>query len=179
MQYLFKNVKSHSVKLPNKNGRLVHFAAGEKKILGEYFRKYVPKHLSIMKIVNKNVNLRLESSRKIKPTKIIKVNDIKKQVKVTRKVVNSTISISGRKRMAVSIVGRASQTNRRNATEFSQSRIKENSISISNDIGVGILSYNRLKSLIPLIESIRKYTDLNKTTIFVSDESSDPEVWNW
>lgn len=44
--------------------------------------------------------------------------------------------------------------------------------SISNNIGVGILSYNREGSLRQLISAIKKYTDLSDTTVFVSDDGS-------
>lgn len=43
---------------------------------------------------------------------------------------------------------------------------------ISNNIGIGILSYNRRHSLERLINSIEKYTDIDKTTIFISDDAS-------
>lgn len=53
-------------------------------------------------------------------------------------------------------------------------------INISNDIGVGILSYNRKDSLKRLIDSILKYTKLSKTTIFISDDcSTEPETINY
>lgn len=57
--------------------------------------------------------------------------------------------------------------------------ISNNKFRISNNIGIGILSYNRLDSLKRLINSIRKNTDLNKTTVFVSDESLSEEIANW
>jgi GT2 family glycosyltransferase len=50
-------------------------------------------------------------------------------------------------------------------------------INISNDIGVGILSYNRQHSLKRLVDSIIKNTNLSKTTIFISDDgSTEPET---
>lgn len=53
---------------------------------------------------------------------------------------------------------------------------KENSAKapyrISNGVAVGILSYNRGQSLLRLIESIKRTTDLNQTTIFISDDAS-------
>lgn len=57
--------------------------------------------------------------------------------------------------------------------------IEDDVYPISNNIGVGILSYNRLGSIQRLIASIRKHTNLTSTTVFVSDESSIPEVRNW
>lgn len=180
MQYLFRNIKGHTVKLPGRDGKLVHFAVGEQKALDSYFKKYAPKYLAVVREVKgKAVNVSNQRVRVVKP-KTKKTSEPKK-VLITRKAANSTITVdNGRRVIKTSkVVGRASKIGRKNATAFSQARITENSVPISNDIGVGILSFNRLKSLIPLIESIRKYTDLKKTTIFVSDESTNPEVWNW
>lgn len=50
-------------------------------------------------------------------------------------------------------------------------------LNISNNIGIGILSYNRLHCLKRLIDSILNYTDLSRTTIFISDDgSTDPAL---
>jgi len=43
---------------------------------------------------------------------------------------------------------------------------------ISDGIGVGVLSYNRADSLRRLIASIDRFTDLGRTTVFVSDDGS-------
>lgn len=58
-----------------------------------------------------------------------------------------------------------------NCNQLFQPYIANADIPISNDIGIGILSYNRLNSLKRLIESIEAHTDINSTTVFVSDES--------
>lgn len=50
---------------------------------------------------------------------------------------------------------------------------------ISGDVGVGILSFNRLPCIKKLLESIRQYTDMTRTTVFVSDESTDQAVKEW
>lgn len=50
---------------------------------------------------------------------------------------------------------------------------------ISGDVGVGIMSFNRLPCIQRILESIRQNTDLSRTTIFVSDESTDPSVKEW
>lgn len=48
---------------------------------------------------------------------------------------------------------------------------------VSNGIGIGILSYNRKTSLERLINSLSNNTNLNATTVFVSDDgSTDPEL---
>lgn len=63
------------------------------------------------------------------------------------------------------------------ADDILLSRLKDSKIPISNNIGIGILSHQRLDSLERLIVSIRRYTDLYKTTVFISDDgSSDLEL---
>ena len=72
------------------------------------------------------------------------------------------------------VVGRVS---RADANELLQDNIKNNDYPISNGIGVGILSYNRPDVLHRLIRSIVSYTNLQQTTIFISDDASDdPEL---
>jgi GT2 family glycosyltransferase len=68
------------------------------------------------------------------------------------------------------IVGKLS---RANANEIFQKNIEEFKYPVSNNIGIGILSYNRPDILHRLIRSIVSYTDLHKTTIFISDDNSD------
>ena len=58
------------------------------------------------------------------------------------------------------------------ATEICKQTLAVNHYPISNDIGVGILTYNRPDSLRCLINSIVAHTDLSRTTIFISDDGS-------
>lgn len=190
MKYLYVNSKTHVIQLPDRSGKMISFVKNQKKVLDEWFKRYSPRYLTIVRVVKDsgeepNVAQErkdtIEINRKVKPSP----TPAKKQRKGVRveyvekvKTGNPNIFVS-RRGIPNKVVGRASASGRKDATQFSVSRIAENSIAISNHIGVGILSYNRLESLIPLIESIRKHTDLNKTTVFVSDESNKPEVWEW
>ena len=67
------------------------------------------------------------------------------------------------------VVGRAIDIN---ATNHLGNVVTGNKYPISNGIGVGILSFNRYASLKRLIDSIRRYTNLNNTTVFISDDGS-------
>lgn len=58
------------------------------------------------------------------------------------------------------------------ANELMGTHLRSQTIPISNNIGIGILSYQRLASLKRLIDSVRKYTNLYKTTVFISDDAS-------
>ena len=84
---------------------------------------------------------------------------------------NTKLTTKGLKR-AAKIVGRNLGEN---ANALLRSNLDEKYFPISNNIGVGILSYERLDCLKRLVDSILRYTDLRKTTIFISDDASDDE----
>lgn len=66
---------------------------------------------------------------------------------------------------------------RGDASEALRDLLSSSSFAISNDIGIGILSYNRAKSLRRCVQSIIQHTNLLKTTVFISDDgSTDPET---
>lgn len=180
MEYLFANNRQHAIKLPSKNGKMVYFAPNERKVLDAFFKRYVPKQLKVIKQVSyKNkidtINKSRQKSSNVRIIRRDANNEVNSKIQRTRNRTN----VRHRSNRSKRIVGKAGVIGRDNATNFSKSRIEENSIALSNDIGIGILSFNRLESLIHLIESIRKYTDLNKTTVFVSDESTDNKTWQW
>lgn len=58
------------------------------------------------------------------------------------------------------------------ATKILESNLESDVYPISNNIGIGILSYERKACLERLINSILAYTDLSRTTVFVSDDGS-------
>lgn len=162
MNYIFVNSKSHAVQVPGPNGRMITFAKGQSRVLDGWYKRYVPKYLSISKTTNRNVK---------------EVNSVSKRKYENKKQSRSKSSkkvYSSRK-----VVGGVSYTDEARSTEFSRPRLKSNCICVSNDIGIGILSYNRLHCVKRLISSIRQHTDLRRTTVFVSDESTDSETWEW
>lgn len=59
-----------------------------------------------------------------------------------------------------------------NANELIASLLKDHKVPISNNIGIGILTYQRIDSIKRLVSSIRKHTDLYRTTVFISDDAS-------
>jgi len=74
-----------------------------------------------------------------------------------------------RQRLQAQIVGRGFK---RGATEALHKTLSTMFYPISNGVGVGILSFNRPKSLRRLVNSIVGTTDLQKTTVFISDDGS-------
>ena len=118
----------------------------------------------IIKQTNQN---QINEERKKRRHEISRARRIAKASKVRRQNPITKI-IDNRK----TIVGRRLNID---ATELLQTNLEKNHFPISNNIGIGILSYNRLESLKRLIDSIIKYTDLRKTTIFISDDGSTNE----
>jgi GT2 family glycosyltransferase len=185
MKYLFQNHNNYTIQIPDKAGKTVIFVKGQKIILDEYFRRYVPKYLSVIRTIDNKMEVKsvsLINGNQLNNVKNIVINNavIKSVIKPVDAVNYNKSSNKNllAKKIVGKIVGKVGQSGIR-ATEFSVAKIKEDIIPISNNIGVGILSYNRLKSLAGLITSIRKFTDLTRTTVFVSDESTDPAVWEW
>ena len=170
----FVNNNRHSVSLlgPDKTVKVI--APNERVILSDYFKRYIPRYL---KILNENVTTKpiivstnkstisiefpMRHPRRVEPNKTrIPVREIR--AKYT----------SGQRQ----IVGRVSMASIE-ATKYYQKMIASNTLfPISNDIGIGILSYNRLNSLKRLIDSIIKHTNLVMTTVFISDESTDQSI---
>ena len=61
---------------------------------------------------------------------------------------------------------------RAGATESLHKSLGTNFFPISDHIGVGILSFNRLNSLCRLVNSIINFSDLKRLTVFISDDCS-------
>jgi GT2 family glycosyltransferase len=178
----FQNITGHTIYLHGPKGEKVEFTKFARKVLDPWFRKFVPRYL-------REVRSAVQTQPAAKPTPVVR------QVPTTRPVVAQHIRHSTNRKMTVvsaerklvpqkhyvgerhtrKIVGQFSN-NCAQATEHLHQLINKTTISISNDIGVGILSYNRLDCLKRCVESIRKHTDLTKTTIFISDESTDQSV---
>lgn len=157
-----------------------------KIVLSDWFiTRYTPKYLRVVKILGPATPKTVKPSR---PVKRVVATIPRPPKQVLPRVRRSVPSIKPAKHTARSgstrtirtpskpIVGHAL---RGDISAVYQTALEADVYSISNNIGVGILSYNRLGSLQRLIESIRKHTDLSRTTIFVSDESSKQEVKDW
>jgi len=159
----------------NKTSHDLHFAGpdnvnqtirrGREVRLPEYFDKYI-KIGKFEKITDGQTKIQLHrpsktiippSKQSLKMPNELKRNAAKRNV-ITKKINNKS-----------AVVGRESVAGVQDAfTTY----LNTTSYPISNGIGVGILSYNRPHSLKRLINSILAHTDLNSTTIFISDDNS-------
>ena len=90
-------------------------------------------------------------------------------VKATSHVIRRVSKSRARRGLQSTIVGRGF---RQGATDSLHKTLSAMFYPISNGIGVGILSFNRPKSLRRLVNSIIRTTDLHRTTVFISDDGS-------
>lgn len=185
------NPNSFTVHLQGPDGIVVRVNPYAKITLSSYFDKYQAggfiklaqrqntQQLQINNKTRHNINIRKTHQRSTVEHKIaqeqqrqfIQSNEKKKKkqqqdiAKAKKIVRNATPIIKNNK----TIVGKRLSID---ATELLKSNLEKNIFPISNNIGVGILSYERPDSLKRLINSIIKYTNLHKTTIFISDDAS-------
>ncbi len=189
----FINPNAVPVNLTGPNGEKITVQPKTKIVLPEFFIKFSPRQIKFIKFIREDTVIRRavalpkqsvtnrpitekinRAIREQRKTQSIKSGVERKPHKRTSRVVRANTNKIWKSRTVGKSVSAGSQR------QFSQV-VSQSIVPISNDIGVGILSYNRFGSLRRLIESIEAYTDLNKTTVFVSDESSNftPDQINW
>ncbi len=179
-QIEFRNPHQHVVQLVGPDRRILPVPGHSTVILSDWFLRYVPKDLRVIRILG-------ESERP--GPKPIQVNIAPRNITPVNRV---AAGVPNRPRPAPVVQplrsNRSSRVGRgpivgHQAGGDPMARYKqaldEVYYPISGDVGVGILSFNRLPCIQRCVESIRQNTDLSRTTIFVSDESTDQTVKEW
>jgi GT2 family glycosyltransferase len=138
-----------------------------------FIAKYTPKYLKVIRYLNASeavgVQIAVATPSRVLPAR--KAHLTVPRLGVRRAgLINRSIRTPGKP------VGHKASGN---ATKIFQQAIEDDIYPISNGIGIGILSYNRLGSIQRLVNSIRKYTNLHRTTVFISDESTSADVKEW
>jgi GT2 family glycosyltransferase len=186
------NPKGHAIQLSSPDKRIIKVPPNTKIVLSDWYMNYCPKYLRVVRIITENKAPLKPKDVKYAPTPIPKgkiTPGQKHKVKVQNQTGTSKpktpaaqqrvgykgIKSQTRKIDKRPVVGRTLRDNKK----LFISSCQKNKWTVSNNIGVGILSFNRLKSLQRLISSIRSQTDLKKTTVFVSDESTSADVRDW
>lgn len=191
------NPATTAVRVAGPDGKIITVAAKSKIILPEFFTKYTPTKLRLVRFIDINENQtrrRVIRQHKAKPKPNYKKNvipnkpvteSINRRIQKQRSMrggsnrastrsrgarVRHRIGRSGLATWRSSTVGRAD--NAKSQAKYVEVAAKSQ-VPVSNNVGVGILSFNRIDSLRRLITSIQRNTNLDKTTVFVSDESSD------
>jgi GT2 family glycosyltransferase len=181
----FMNVSGRIIILsgPPPDVKRVHLAKAERKVLPKYFTRYVPRYLKIVKEdaiagVPQGPIHRVDMT-KIKAKELVRKIQQREERRAYLAEMRKRASVRIAKQQDVirrkPIVGSTSMRSEE-ASNYLRELTKRVSFSISNDIGVGILSFNRLDCIKRLIKSIRNNTDLSRTTVIISDESTEPNV---
>lgn len=204
-QYEYINHNNYAVHLAGPDGNEVMLRPHQKKMLDEYFDQYCTRGFikraggtitAISNVANiKSIRHKVILTKTARPSQPVAKQSppIAESAKTTRRLpsqptaenrgknsrevrkalqVAKMRSIQAPRQSKHKIVGRRVNAN---ANKMLQANLEKNVIPISNNIGVGILSYNRATSLRRLIASILKYTNLSRTTLFVSDDASTDE----
>lgn len=126
---------------------------------------------------NKNSKLPIENQISAEQREKEKKEQLeRKRLKSERRIENSRKLAERRTKIRKQVVGRRSIES---SEKLFSLACQNNKYLISNNVGIGILSYNRLDPLKRLINSIRKHTDLRRIVVFVSDDASDDDVKQW
>lgn len=190
VEYL--NPKSHTIQLTSPDRKVIKIPAKSKIILSDWYLNYCPKYLRVVRMIGENKALTPKNINKPKytPTNKSRQNRVPQRPKKRTPASTRRERLNRKEKVKVQvpnkIKGKAANRNKvvgkrskENTNHLFQKACRTNEWSISNNIGIGILSFNRLKSLQRLISSIRQNTDLNRTTVFVSDESTNKDVVDW
>lgn len=200
----YLNPNGYAVHLTGPDGQTVTVKAHRRRILPEYFERYVNrgflKHSKATPAAaptpaksTQTIQAKIRVGEAPKPAapatraaptvkststrhEVARARKIAMATRTTKPVVTTNMrpqAATPRPQVATprrQIVGR---TLPRDANELLGNNLDKNFYPISNNIGVGVLSYNRSGSLRRLIDCITRHTDLRRTTVFVSDDASD------
>jgi len=183
------NPNNHPVHLVGPNGEIIKIASRQKVVLPEFFDKYrkrgfIKLTTNVRPIQTQSTNklqaqikLRIDENRRKKEERKAQISESKSEPRKKGKVISINVQKEkerlAERRIALEqskkqLVGRATGDN---GIKILAPNL-DIGYPISNNIAVGILSYNRKHCLQRLVDSIEKYTDLNRTTVFISDDCS-------
>lgn len=191
------NPNNHPVHLTGPNGELIKVASRQKVVLSEYYDRY--RKRGFIKLVSSvqhkeepqqrsklqaQVKLRIEENRRRRQEQLEAAERESRQDPNDRKRGKIRAIHAEKERLRI-------QTEKRKHEAANSRRLVGKVVAndghqilepnltigypISNNIGIGILSYNRKSCLERLVNSIKRHTNLLKTTVFISDDCSDNE----
>lgn len=170
----YQNQNNYTINLIGPDGKIVTIPPRARLQMSEFFDRYVRtgqlvKLTPLMFRTKSGIPLKSSFQLRDEENRLKRqAIEIKTPKQIQRRVTSQTTVPQRRSPVVGSPV-------RIDAKQAMSEITKGHSYPISNDIGIGILSYNRLGSLRRLVESIRKYTDLDRTTVFISDDASNDQ----
>lgn len=171
----YQNPNPFAVQLIGPDKRAIKVPRYSRVVLSDWFiSRYTPKYLKVLRFLNATEAATVQVAVAI-PSKVPAAARRAAPPPVPR-ISPRRAGLTMPVRTPGKIVGHKANGN---ATRMFQQAIEDDVYPISNNIGIGILSYNRLGSIQRLVESIRKYTNLRRTAVFISDESTSTDVREW
>lgn len=185
----YYNPWPHAVELVGPNGERTKILSKSTRELSDFYDKYLSKGY----ILKAEAGPQISTKQPQNPVVSVKqrifdgkrsTEHIKPTVQNVKVVVQNNKKLIQKKQPNTTIIGqlpdrqvRLNKPGLGAVINVDAKKIYDNSTSyapyrISNGVCVCVLSYNRGKSLLRLIESIRKTTDLNKVVVFISDDCS-------
>lgn len=165
----YVNNNPFTVFLASPDGTEIRLKSKQTKVLSEYYERYVSRGFISRVVESPEVpqqQIRRHNLTQIPISRANKANkptlDIRRPRSEPAKHIKTKIINS----KAQQTVGRVERT------DGDKIFASSGPYSISNNIGIGILSYNREGNLRQLIASLKRYTDLSDTTVFISDDAS-------
>lgn len=186
----FVNPHGYAVHVHDPNGKVIKIGPYKKIVLSEFYDKY--RKRGFLRLASQpsptpppteaKIQAKIHANRPapLKPTPLparpVEAKPKRDQAIKARKI---AIAKANNRKPVVQTNMRPQKVPGRNAgmdpNELLRTNLEKNNYPVSNNIGVGILSYNRAGSLRRLVESITRTTDLRRTTVFISDDgSTDP-----
>lgn len=192
----FLNPNNYVVHLTGPAGETVQVKPRQRVVLSEFYKKYCPRGFikeivqqDQPKVENKGpIQARIDLNRSVVQKRIvsnpaprvdqqaIERRQKREEAAKTRKIAAAATARTGQRNPQQTVnqrggklVGRALNIN---PNDLLHNNLARNHYPISNNIGIGILSFNRGHCLKRLIDSIITHTDLRRTTVFVSDDAS-------
>ncbi|MDP1712568.1 MAG: glycosyltransferase [Candidatus Nanopelagicaceae bacterium] len=181
----FENPHGYGVSLTKPDGKQLSVSKKGRIVLDEWFQRYCPKYLRIIRIIDQPQPASIpvgEVKKKPVVPVLLSMSPRRRPVVIgtvdhrAYSVIQNNLPVPPRKFVGRTTKHSAEATQHCESTFKTLDRLKP---SFSNNIGVGILSYNRLESLQRLITSIRRLTDMSHTLVFVSDDASSADVRLW
>jgi len=164
----FYNPHQYNIELIGHNGQRIIMKQKSYMILPDYFRKYTRNNFIIE--IKEEVKKVSEVVKPQKPSFSIdqnnKIHGTRAKIKLVQPKTYNYINGVNKNQ---NVVGRSTRSISPEAIPSSTD------IRISNGVAVGILSYNRGTSLLRCVESLKKFTNINKVTVFISDDGSDDD----
>jgi GT2 family glycosyltransferase len=188
------NPNSFSVYLTGPDGKLVIIRSRKKAILSDFFDRY--RERGFIKLISEiknqsNIDMIKATHTRIslrKPKRVIPVVAAPQPANKEKTSQEELIALEKKKRRQPAKVKpkvniktkvRADSSNnvvgisiKADSNQVLKDNLENGNYPISNNIGIGILSYNRAESLKRCVQSILQNTDLKQTTVFISDDCS-------